>query len=121
MLEKVRKLWEDQLLNVNTYKDSKDVFILGSVEDITVALEDSLVNISTIAGSRFVGPIRGEVEAWQKNLLLFQETLDEWLMVQRSWMYLESIFCAGDIKKQLPTESAKFMEIDLQWRTMMKE
>ena len=30
-------------------QDSKDVFVLGSVEDITVALEDSLVTISTIA------------------------------------------------------------------------
>jgi len=36
-------------------------------------------------------------------------------------MYLESIFGAGDIKKQLPTESAKFMEIDQQWRNIMKE
>jgi len=121
MLEKVKKTWEDQELIVSPYKDSKDVFILGSVEDITVALEDSLVIISTIAGSRFVGPIRTEVEEWQKNLLLFQETLDEWLQVQRNWMYLESIFGAGDIKKQLPTESAKFMDIDGQWRSIMKE
>lgn len=30
-------------------EDSKDVFVLGSIEDITVALEDSLVTISTIA------------------------------------------------------------------------
>ena len=32
------------------WEDSKDVFVLGSIEDITVALEDSLVTISTIAG-----------------------------------------------------------------------
>ena len=50
---------------------------VGSVEDITVALEDSLVTISTIAGSRFVGPIRDEVEKWQKDLLLFQEILSQ--------------------------------------------
>ncbi|CAJ1457626.1 unnamed protein product, partial [Effrenium voratum] len=100
--------------------DSKDVYVLGSIEDITVALEDSLVTISTIAGSRYVGPIRAEVEQWQKDLLLFQETLDEWLNVQRNWMYLESIFNAGDIKKQLPGESAKFQEIDAQWRVIMK-
>lgn len=48
-------------------QDNKDVFIVGSVEDITVNLEDSLVTISTIAGSRFVGPIRDEVEKWQKD------------------------------------------------------
>eukprot|EP00930_Biecheleria_cincta_P027502 TRINITY_DN19311_c0_g1_i1.p1 TRINITY_DN19311_c0_g1~~TRINITY_DN19311_c0_g1_i1.p1 ORF type:complete len:4103 (-),score=885.99 TRINITY_DN19311_c0_g1_i1:122-12430(-) len=121
MLDKVKKTWDDLELIINPYKDTKDVFVLGSIEDITVALEDSLVTISTIAGSRFVGPIRGEVEQWQKDLLLFQETLDEWLNVQRNWMYLESIFGAGDIKKQLPTESAKFQEIDSQWRHIMKE
>ncbi|CAE7499104.1 DNAH6, partial [Symbiodinium sp. CCMP2456] len=141
MLDKVKKTWDDLELVINPYKDSKDVFVLGSIEDITVALEDSLVTISTIAGSRYVGPIRGEVEQWQKDLLLFQETLDEWLNVQRNWMYLESIFNAGDIKKQLPAESAKFQEIaalathssvsgsvrrvlptteDGQWRAIMK-
>ena len=33
-------------------QDSKDVFVLGSIEDITVALEDSLVTISTIVTRR---------------------------------------------------------------------
>ena len=57
------------------------------VEDITVALEDSLVTISTIAGSRFVGPIRAEVEEWQKSLLLFQEISDEYIHLS-IYMYL---------------------------------
>ena len=35
-------------VNHSMRQDSKDVFVLGSVEDITVALEDSLVTISTI-------------------------------------------------------------------------
>ncbi|KAF4734436.1 hypothetical protein FOZ63_026092, partial [Perkinsus olseni] len=121
MLDKVKRVWEDLELVLNPYKDSKEVFILGSVDDVITALEDSLVNISTISGSRFVGPIRDEVEEWQKNLMLFQETLDEWLAVQRNWVYLESIFSAGDIKKQLPIESAKFMEIDQHWRNIMKD
>ncbi|KAF4654403.1 hypothetical protein FOL47_009992, partial [Perkinsus chesapeaki] len=87
MLDKVKRVWEDLELVVNPYKDSKEVFILGSVDDVITALEDSLVNISTISGSRFVGPIRDEVEEWQKNLMLFQETLDEWLAVQRNWVF----------------------------------
>ena len=36
----------------DTQQDSKDVFVLGSIEDITVALEDSLVTISTIVTRR---------------------------------------------------------------------
>lgn len=49
-----------------------------------------------------------QVEAWEKRLGLLNETLDEWVAVQRNWMYLETIFCAEDIQKQLPDEAAKF-------------
>ena len=48
------------------------------------------------------------MEAWEKRLGLLSETLDEWVAVQRNWMYLETIFCAEDIQKQLPDEAAKF-------------
>lgn len=118
MLTKVKNTFEDLPLKLKQYKEA---YILGSTEDITVALEDSLVTISTIASSRFVTAIRSEVEVWQKNLLLFQETLDEWLNVQRNWNYLENIFSAGDIKKALPSESNEFVKVDTQWREIMKQ
>ena len=31
------------------------------------------MSVGTIAGSRYVGAIRDEVEEWQKNLMLFQD------------------------------------------------
>ena len=34
------------------------------------------------------------------------------MVVQRKWMYLESIFLAGDIRAQLPEEAKKFDNID---------
>lgn len=39
-----------------------------------------------------------------------------WLIVQRKWMYLESIFIGGDIRAQLPAEAKKFDKLDQQFK-----
>lgn len=39
-----------------------------------------------------------------------------WMLVQRKWMYLESIFIGGDIRSQLPDEAKKFDNIDRVFR-----
>lgn len=57
------------------HKDSKDVFILGSLEDVQAVLDESNINISTIASSRHVGPIKQRVEEWIRNLDIFSRTL----------------------------------------------
>ena len=62
MLEKLVKVWRKLEFNVIPYKDKKNVYILGSVDDITTALDDSLVTISTLLGSRYIGPIKPQVE-----------------------------------------------------------
>lgn len=58
-----------------SHRDSKDVFILGGTDEIQALLDDSQVNISTIASSRHVGPIRPKVDEWVKQLALFSQTL----------------------------------------------
>lgn len=61
---------------------------------------------------RFVGPFLPTIQKWEKSLSLIYEVLDQWLTVQRKWMYLESIFIGGDIRSQLPEEAKKFDDID---------
>lgn len=81
-------MWKPLEFIVNPYKDFKDIFILGSVEDVMAVLEETQVLVQTILSSRFVGPMQKKVDEWEKKLRLFSETVDEWLAVQRSWMYL---------------------------------
>ncbi|KAJ3111626.1 Dynein heavy chain 6, axonemal [Phlyctochytrium bullatum] len=110
MLSKVVKTWNEAEFLVIGYRESKDVFILGSIDDIQALLEDSQVTIATIKGSRFIGPIKSEIDRWDKQLSLFADTLDAWLTCQRNWLYLESIFSAPDIQRQLPDEARMFSQ-----------
>jgi dynein heavy chain, axonemal len=60
-------------------------------------LDDHQVGIQTMLGTRFVAEIRSTVEEWEKKLVLISDIIDEWLICQRNWMYLENIFNAPDI------------------------
>lgn len=121
MLEKIDLIWQGSEFEVNHFKEQKDVFILGGLDEIVTNLEDSLVTISTVMGSRFVAGIKDLVNEWKNNLNLVQETIDEWLNCQRNWIYLESIFNAADIQRQLPSESKKFQSIDAFFKQLMKK
>ena len=46
--------------------------------------------------------------------------IDEWYTVQRAWMYLENIFSAEDIQRQLPSEAAKFKQAPLTLKTHLE-
>ena len=84
MSTQVAAAWESTELVVMPYKDVKDLYILGDVSELIAALDESLVTVNTVLGSRYVGGIRDFVETWRKNLILFQDTLDEWLACQRA-------------------------------------
>ncbi|BFZ25685.1 hypothetical protein BsWGS_28724 [Bradybaena similaris] len=121
ILKKVTDSWKSTEFIVLNHKDSKDVYILGNTDDIQQLLDDSNINIATIASSRHVGPIKSQVDEWQRDLDLFGRTLDEWLNCQRSWMYLESIFSAPDIQRQLPSEAKMFMQVDKSYKDVMRK
>lgn len=69
---------------------------------------------------RFVAGIRNEVEKLEMQLKHFGKVLDQWCECQKQWMYLESIFSAPDIQRQLPNEGKAFFAVDKQFKDIMK-
>lgn len=121
ILKKVEDSWKSLDFVVIPYKESKEVYILGGTDEIQQNLDDSNINISTIASSRHVGPIKPRVDDWQRQLDQFNKTLEAWLTCQRGWLYLESIFSAPDIIRQLPTEAKMFATVDKSWKDIMRK
>ena len=46
--------------------------------------------------------------------------IDDWLIVQKNWIYLENIFGSSDIKTKLRDENTKFENVDKNFKTHMK-
>ncbi|GFS25719.1 dynein heavy chain 6, axonemal [Elysia marginata] len=120
ILKKVVDAWKTVEFPTVPYKDYKDVYILGNIDEIQQLLDDSNINVQTILSSRHVGPIKSKVDEWANNLALFYKNLDAWLTCQRSWLYLESIFSAPDIQRQLPIEAKMFVEVDKYYKDFMR-
>lgn len=71
----VEEAWATLEFPVIAHKESRDVFVLGGVEELQAALDESTVHVTTILSSRNCGPLRSRVEEWQRNLELFAKTL----------------------------------------------
>ncbi|XP_069475795.1 dynein axonemal heavy chain 10 [Ambystoma mexicanum] len=115
--------WESMKFVVQKYvKGTQERgYILGAVDDFLQILDDNAMNLQSISGSRFVGPFLGVVQMWEKTLSLIGEVIAVWMVVQRKWMYLESIFIGGDIRSQLPEEAKKFDIIDKVFKRIMSD
>ena len=50
------------------------------------------------------------------NSTQVSELIDEWVAVQKNWLYLQPIFDSPDINKQLPVEGKRFATVDKHWR-----
>lgn len=59
------------------------------------------------------------MKQWEKDLNTINDVIDSWLIVQRKWMYLESIFASDDIRMQLPDEAKKFGKTDTNYKKIM--
>ncbi|XP_029296329.1 dynein heavy chain 10, axonemal [Cottoperca gobio] len=122
-MKEVVETWENMKFSVLPYfKGSQECgSILGAVDEILLNVDNDAMNLQSMAGSRFVGPFLGTIQQWEKDLSLISETIEVWLLVQRKWMYLESIFIGGDISSQLPEEAKKFDNIDKRFKEIMSD
>ncbi|KAH8363782.1 hypothetical protein KR200_006735, partial [Drosophila serrata] len=121
MLKSIETIWKETDLFIVPHHDQKDVFILAGTEELQAVLDDSNVNINTIAASKFVGPIKAKVDEWIFAMEQFAKTFESWMDCQGAWIYLEAIFASADIQRQLPQEAKMFFAVDKSFKELVRQ
>jgi dynein heavy chain len=120
MIFKVEGIWKALSLVTVPYKEGKDV-ILGNNDELITRIDDNLLTVNNILGSKYVGPIKPRVEIQAKMLRYMQDLIDEWYLHQKNWIYLEPILKSPFAIKNLPRETSMFNQIDSKWKAIMKQ
>ena len=112
-------LIEFQECTINS-KHKQFFLILRTSEELIETLEENQAQLQNMMTSKYIGYFFEEISTWQKRLSQVDQIISLWMDVQRTWSHLESIFIGSDdIRKQLPTDSERFDEIDKQFKTLM--
>jgi len=120
MLRGVEAFWSISSLTVQSYKEKADTFILGNNDDLIAKLDDTLLTVNNILASRFAERIAPKVERQLKLFRYLQELLDEWMVHQRNWLYLEPILSSPYAIKTMAKEVKIFNSADVAWKRLMK-
>ena len=117
-LDKMTKAWETVPLIVELYRDT-GTCILKGVDEYMSLLDEHITMTQAMAFSAFKGPFEERIDRWNASLQTISEVIDEWIALQRNWLYLQPIFDSADINKQLPQEGKRFATVDKYWRSTM--
>jgi dynein heavy chain len=119
-LEAMELGWEPVVLQIEPYKET-GTGILRGIDEYMALLDEHITTTQAMSFSAFKGPFEERIESWNETLNVVSEMLDEWIAVQKNWLYLQPIFDSADINKQLPAEGKRFATVDKHWRATLSK
>ncbi|KAI7795154.1 dynein axonemal heavy chain 1 [Triplophysa rosa] len=118
-LNKMEEEWSTVMFEVMPYKET-GTYILKSPDEASQLLDDHIVMTQSMTFSPYKKPFEERISKWESKLRMTQDVLEEWLICQRSWLYMEPIFSSDDINRQLPVEGKRYQNVERTWRNIMK-
>jgi dynein heavy chain len=127
-LGKVESIWRNMSFLPNGMRPYKGEpnnprgYTLLPNEEMKQTLEDHVLTLQSMSASKYALKLLDTIKRWERNLSTVGEVFDAWMVLQRKWMYLESIFLdSDDIRLQLPEEAKKFDRIHKAFVKIMQE
>eukprot|EP00040_Diaphanoeca_grandis_P037927 m.251570 g.251570 ORF g.251570 m.251570 type:complete len:3992 (+) comp33898_c0_seq1:283-12258(+) len=117
-MKKMKIEWEPMEFGMGMYRET-DIRIMASVDEIQAILDDHIVKTQTMKNSPAIKPFIVEITEWEKILVDMQDSIDGWLKMQATWLYLEPIFSSKDICAQMPKEADAFFSVDGNFKMIM--
>ncbi|CAL1281585.1 unnamed protein product [Larinioides sclopetarius] len=113
--------WAIENLFFSQFKNRGELLLKGTeAGETTVKLEDGLMTLGSLLSNRYSAAMKDTILKWLHYLTTATEVIENWLIVQNLWVYLEAVFVGGDIAKQLPKEAERFAVIDSTWVKLME-
>jgi len=119
-IAKIDNEWKKCIFAVKQY-NNKDVYIIDKIDDVTNILDQSISSINMILSDKYIKPLLSQAENWKQTLLNIQNIVEEWIIFQNNWIYLENIFSSSDLRKQLINEASKFDSVDKFYKQLIQK
>jgi len=120
-LVKLDETWKEIEFEFQKHKDS-DIMLIKISEENFEMLEENQVAVTAMFSSRYLSTFEEKCVYWQKSLAAIAEIVSILAEVQRSWTFLENLFIhSEEVKKELPKDSERFVEIDKEVRLILKD
>ena len=123
-LEKGQKKMKDEMSKkrLEVLKSQEGpTHIIKDYDTILDSIDEQISTTQNMLNSPYMsGNLRKTCILWSQKLQSLSEILEELKKCQRTWVYLQPMFAADDIRLQLKMEAEQFAEINEKWQAQME-
>lgn len=93
------KFWEEKVFKLKT--TNFDLLILDEIENLMIAIDESINNTNGFIMSKFIGKGKEQAEKLKETLGKINSLIEKWSECQGKWVYLTKIFINSELKKEM--------------------